>query len=40
VTTDSAAQRNIELIRGVGLLSSTRYFLDGDAAGAAARGAT
>ncbi|HEY6671470.1 MAG TPA: hypothetical protein VIZ91_03105 [Solirubrobacterales bacterium] len=40
MTTDRTAQRNIDLIRGVGLFSSTRYFHDGDAAGAAARGAT
>jgi hypothetical protein len=36
VTTESAAQRNIELIRGIGLFSSSQYFLDGDSA----RGAT
>jgi hypothetical protein len=40
VTTVSAAQRNIEFIRGVGLISSIRYFLEGDATGADARGAT
>jgi hypothetical protein len=36
VTIESAAQRNTELISGVGLFSSTKHFLDGDAA----RGAT
>jgi hypothetical protein len=40
VTIESAAQRYIGLIRGVGLFSSTQCVLDGDAAGVAARGAT